>query len=509
MISFSDKNRENTPFSKSQVFTLEKRFDRTPCTFEAWIKLNYNHFGNYCVISSYANKMYPCISFQITKGHPLLLWGDPSYVCSYTFNKVDLITNDWVHVALVRDFDMQQIRCYVGGVLAETQVMHPASRELDCGVFSIGGDMRENNSHSFCGRLGLLALYSSARTNEQICADMTSPEHCPELMALYDTFRTERLSDLSGNGYDAVKLPASKSNFIPNELVPPLEDYDYSFAVLGDIQTLLEDYPEYFHMVYDWLLENKDKHKIKYVLGLGDTISWPCEKTWELAMENVLRLNGNIPFTFARGNHDTVEQYNKFFPYSKFKDTMDGSYDDTMLNTYKLFTLGKRKFLLFVLDFGPAMEILNWASEIVEAHQDCNVIITTHSYIFRDGHFHDSTYPYPPHLFGGVLNGDEMWEHFIRKHKNIILVLCGHISSETIVLRHDFGDNGNLITTLLIDPQDIDDWFGGLGMVAMLYFRQRDNTVQVRHYSTVKEKYFSSSAQFSFKLDFVNEDNTF
>ena len=54
------------------------------------------------------------------------------------------------------------------------------------------------------------------------------------------------------------------------------KDPDYSFAVIGDIQTLAwfdqREGTTYTKKLVDWILNNKDDRKIEYVFGLGDTI---------------------------------------------------------------------------------------------------------------------------------------------------------------------------------------------------------------------------------------------
>ena len=493
-------------FSRNSIYVAQKAFDRTPNTIEAWVKLREANIKPYSIISNYGEDTYPCIAFEIINGNPSLLWGDPNYVHSYTFDKVNLLNDEWTHVTVVRDYESGEARCYVNGELAQTLTMYTTAKELICSPFAIGSDKREFNSQAFVGRLRSVAVYDSVRTPEQISADMTSPEKCDSLIAHYEPESGDTIADKSGNGYDAVKTSAHLSSYVEPDQIAHLEDYDYTFAVLGDTQMVTEVYPNDFPKIYDWILNNKESKNIQFVMGLGDITNKSTDKEWKLAMENIDRMLGVVPFSIPRGNHDTVASYNKYVPFDTYKVIVDGAYNNTMLNTYKKFTIGERKFLLFALDFGPSAAVLNWASEVVEAHPDHNVIITTHAYIFRDGEFHDASKPYPPSQFGGVLNGDQIWDKFVRKHENIVMVLCGHTSTDGVLLRHDVGDNGNIITTLLINPQDIDTSFKGLGMVATLHLNENDNNVQVRYYSTIKEKYFCKSAQYSFKLDFIGED---
>ena len=48
-------------------------------------------------------------------------------------------------------------------------------------------------------------------------------------------------------------------------------DYDYSFAVLGDIQHITDYTPQDLPYLFDYILDNKDAKNIQFVFGMGDT----------------------------------------------------------------------------------------------------------------------------------------------------------------------------------------------------------------------------------------------
>ncbi|MBE6593666.1 MAG: hypothetical protein E7642_06690 [Ruminococcaceae bacterium] len=72
------------------------------------------------------------------------------------------------------------------------------------------------------------------------------------------------------------------------------------------------------------------------------------------------------------------------------------------------------------------------------------------------------------------------------------------------------GDNGNVVTQLLVDPQGVDANMTATGMVALLHFSEDGKDVSVEYYSTIKEQYFMTRNQFSFTLDVVDvaDDDT-
>ena len=73
------------------------------------------------------------------------------------------------------------------------------------------------------------------------------------------------------------KLAAKAATNQPEWLdtVAEPSDYDYSFAVIGDTQVISYIYPNNMHTIYDWIVDNKDTHKISHVFGVGDiTEKW-------------------------------------------------------------------------------------------------------------------------------------------------------------------------------------------------------------------------------------------
>ena len=76
------------------------------------------------------------------------------------------------------------------------------------------------------------------------------------------------------------------------------------------------------------------------------------------------------------------------------------------------------------------------------------------------------------------------------------MVLCGHADADDVVVSKQIGDYGNEVTQILIDPQTMDAEYGqgSKGMVAMLYFSEDGEDVQVEYYSTLKDTYRPSES---------------
>lgn len=453
------------------------------------------------IIGNY-NSNVDCVNFEIySDGSPRLYIHKSGTTYNFVFDKANVYTGEWVHIAIVRETS-SQTSCYINGELVQS-ITQSAPDIVTPDVHVLGGDQRSGNAQYFKGRIKNVAIYDDARTADEIKSDMTAAGK-DGLIASYELnglTSPDTIADKSGSGYDA---KIKKSYFTEKA---PLDDYAYSFAVLGDTQILAESYPDKYTALYDWVLGNVESKKIKFVLGLGDITNSSTVAEWQLAKQNITRMNGVVPYSLVRGNHDTEASMMKFFPISDYKDKLGGFYNSkNIFNSWQELTVGEIKYLIFTLDYGATDAVLEWAEEIIVAHPEHNVIITTHAYLFRDGTTLDSGDVVPPSKKGAQYNdGDEMWDKLIKKHENIVLVLSGHDPCDYVVAAQDKGVNGNVVTQILVDPQGVDKAQGGVGLVTMLYFSADGKTVQVETYSTDKKAFFLEENQFTLTLDLAGD----
>ena len=306
------------------------------------------------------------------------------------------------------------------------------------------------------------------------------------------------IEDISKNGYNATYC----QTWLQSK--EPVTDYAYSLCVVGDTQVISYKYPTQLHTIYDWIADNAQSKKMAHVLGLGDITEKSESDEWTNAKQAISKLDGVVPYTLVRGNHDKSAGYNATFGTAEYKQNFDGFYNDDLIETsYRLFTAGETDYLLITLDFGPTDAELNWAGSIMDQYPDRKVIVITHAFLFRDGTTLDKGDVAPANTDGtnGRNNGDEIWDKLIRKHENVLLVLSGHDPCAPIVTTQTKGDHSNTVTQMLIDPQGVDNSsMGPLGMVAMLYFSEDGRTVSVEYYSTIKKQYFMSTNQFTLSL---------
>ena len=354
-------------------------------------------------------------------------------------------------------------------------------------------------------------------------------------------------------------------------------EYAYSMAVIGDTQSLSvsdaknydtenkkfnDGYEPRVNEVYDWLVSNKDSKNIQLVMGLGDIIEtwqsrqdWPADKysqywdlqdlEWDLIKPQIEKLaDANIPFTIVRGNHDSDKAFNEeigaFTKYTSQLAQKGGFYIDSNGNvkydtSYMKLELGgekKTKWLVIQLDWAVTTAELDWAANLITTNSDHQVILTMHNYLYRDATIDGQTGsastavpnknwdysidPTSPDLDPNLaFNPDGIWHRLVSKHENIKLVLCGHDTSNDLKVSQLIGDNGNVVTQMLVNPQamDLDTANpGGCGMVCMLYFREDgtlvnswdEKNIDVEWYSTIKNAFYKTANQFTIDVKYYD-----
>ena len=366
----------------------------------------------------------------------------------------------------------------------------------------IGGDYRSNNTwYLHYLKVKSMAMYKDASADTTALVPMFYYD-------LTDTSVSGCFSDLSGNDNDAIySVEYDSSN-----------DYDYAFAVIGDTQYMTRwdvvklggavNSSQHLKKVYDWILANKDKKNIQYVMGLGDitdsynksysTHTSDTAAEWAWAYSQISRLDGQVPYSVVRGNHDNETYFDSYFANDTYKSQFtdpDGYScffeEGSVRNAYNKFEVGTEKYILLLLDDNPTDAVLEWAGDVISRNKDHRVIINTHTYLGYTGdHIDDSEiYAYATkNVDDGENNGEQIWEKLVSKHENIVLVLSGHDYKSTNILRTvRIGDNGNAVNEMLICPQSLDkdkNVVHKAGMVAMLYFSNGGKDVRVEYVST-------------------------
>lgn len=299
---------------------------------------------------------------------------------------------------------------------------------------------------------------------------------------------------------------SENSAYVWSENVPEPENYDYSFVLVGDTQTLTMDYPAKFHHLYDYIVANAELKKIKHVFGLGDITNDDVDTQWSLAQYQIGKLDGVVSYSLTRGNHDGKAQLKKYFggnlsPYAKQYSQV---YNKDYTTTVHEFSAGALDYLVITLDYCPTNAMIEWAEDIITAHPNHNIIISTHSYLDKDGNHDTIIDKDPPVAKPGENCGKDIWDKLVSKYSNIVMVYCGHVcnTQDRVVLSQPEGENGNIVSEILVNPQAT-ELKKPLGLVAMLYFSDSGRHVDVRYYSTIQQKWFMPENQFDFTVNTI------
>jgi len=501
--------------STDHQYVLPQKLADMPNTFEATFAVDKSTLKSTTTLLGNDGNYDPALVYYLNKsGQPKVMVREKASISAkktYTFDKVNVATGEKVHLAISYDAAEKKLRCYVNGEWIQTISDVTIKPYTQKHKLVIGGDHLNGNATYFTGTLYSTALWKDKRTAKEIAADFTDgiELYDANLMAAYDFTSCDKhlKDDISGNNLDLKHTIFWQAK----EDVAPVGDYEYSFAVIGDTQTMAENDPEAMENIYKWLVENQDRHKIQYVLGLGDITENRgnkedvSAKEWEAASKAISLLNDKIPYSLSRGNHDNFKHFNQYLTNGFYENTIDGQMTaGDLTNTYRYLNVQGTDYLIMTLDFAPSTKVLDWANKIIKAHPNHKVIVTTHAYMYRDGTTIDANDLYPPSYYSGYTDaqdGDDMWEKCFSKHKNVVMVLSGHDPWQHIVYRQDKGDKGNIVTQMLVDAQYVDKNNGSTGMVAMLYFSNEGKTVTVRYYSVEKDCYGSPESQFTINLD--------
>jgi len=342
---------------------------------------------------------------------------------------------------------------------------------------------------------------------------------------------TRLAKTLSGMVFVAVLLSTFVAWHMAFSQQPHARSYpapDFTVVVLPDTQYYTDEIRgatmRMFTAQTQWVADNKTRENIRAVIGLGDIVdNGDASAEWQKA-DSAYRIldRAAVPYAPVLGNHDydtnlnagnrAARNYNTYFGPSRFLgySWYGGGYPaGSNENFYITFTAGTRSYLVIALEYYPRTNAVQWAQRVVDGNPDKEVIITTHSYLDDDGRRIVKGGRHGPQSDGLASDNDndaeELWAKFVKKNKNIILVVSGHVCQGISIMarRSDEGDNGNLVHQLLADYQWLPN--GGNGYMRIMKFRPSKRIIEVRTYSPYL-KAFMRDASNQFTLKYVGQN---
>ena len=246
------------------------------------------------------------------------------------------------------------------------------------------------------------------------------------------------------------------------------------WVLLPDTQAYAESIPEELDSQINYIL--REKKNIDLVLQQGDLTQNNNDKEWKVVQSAFQKLDHQVPYVLALGNHDmgsadgkfadvrNTGKYNQYFPFNKQSSlpAYAGSFEEGKTdNAYYLLKKGKLQWLVLTLEFGPRDAVLNWASEIAGRHPDHLVILNTHSYMYFDSTRQGPGDNWRPQAYGvgrdrgdsSVNDGEQIWNKLVRKHSNIRFVFSGHVLNTGVGTLVSINDAGLPVYQMLANYQ--------------------------------------------------------
>jgi hypothetical protein len=299
----------------------------------------------------------------------------------------------------------------------------------------------------------------------------------------------------------------------------PFVPGSWTIVLLPDTQYYSRSFPGLFSMQTNWIVQNKEKLNIRYVLTLGDITDGNTPTEWERARDALGNLDGHVPYAVVMGNHDysgsrkgTTDRdspLNRYFPVEKFsgQPTFGGVMKAGHIeNAYYLFSAGGSDWLIVVLEWAPRDEVVAWANTVCGKYPKRKAILVTHAYLYSDDTRYDFAHKggaqsWNPHAYGppGSINdGEQLWNKLVRRH-NFVFTFNGHVLNRGTGFLSSKNDRGRMVQQMLVNYQTRP--LGGEGYLRLVEVLPDGKTVHARSYSPLYDRYLTQpDQQFTFEL---------
>lgn len=262
------------------------------------------------------------------------------------------------------------------------------------------------------------------------------------------------------------------------------KDYDFCFAWETDTQYYAEEWQNHFLNINNWIVNNADERKIKYVIHTGDIVD-DVDMTyeWENADEAMGILDkAGMSYGVLGGNHDVAagladyENYYKYFGENRFKS--QNTYGESYKNNkghYDLISEGGQDFVIVYMSWNIYQEEIDWMNQVLQQYSDRKAILCFHTYT----NVKQSSGTYLDYY------GQLVQKNVVAKNPNVFAVLNGHYhgSSYETVMFDDDGDGKNDRTVYQICTDYQSGFEGGNEYIKFLYFDLDNNKIYMNSYS--------------------------
>ena len=313
-------------------------------------------------------------------------------------------------------------------------------------------------------------------------------------------------------------------------------DGSYHFVVLPDTQYYYSDqrsgnFGKWLAQM-NWIRDHADSHSLRYVLHLGDITDQSDHSPthlsqWNAATRIAEGIVDKVPLALAVGNHDglrdsrislfsNAEYFGAGSIYASQPTLIEMMEPGRWENSVHRFVAEGRTWLIVAMEWGPRDAVVAWAEDVLSRYPDDTVILIVHAYLFRDSSRFDWDLlgdqdrderqrgnPIGYSALGGdpegVNDGQKLWNKLIRRHRNIKLVLNGHVGRSGHGRRVSVSDSRYYVHQHLVNFQH---WTGdGHGRMRLMEVNSTNDTIKVTSFSPFSgETLHGPDLDFTFSL---------
>ena len=298
--------------------------------------------------------------------------------------------------------------------------------------------------------------------------------------------QTAAFSTLKQESPSVASMPPSA---IPTATPQPTSDPALSpvtFAWISDTQDYASAFPKSLSTMTEWIVNNRDRLNIQYVLQTGDLVNdMQREREW-IAVETAFQaFVGKIPVFGIAGNHDIAGKWHHYKNYHAVMSHQNyteyptfGGEEAQGLGRFDLVTIGSEDYIIIGVGYGIQRTDYNWLNNTLAQYADRTAILISHWYL----EFRPKT----------QLTEDSLLLHrIVAANPNVRYVLCGHRHGiRHVEETYDDDKDGTperTVQAIMVDYQGLPN--GGDGYLSLLTVNPVERTVSITAYSPVLDDF--------------------
>ena len=272
-----------------------------------------------------------------------------------------------------------------------------------------------------------------------------------------------------------------------------------TFAWISDTQGYASTYPENLSIMTRWIVDNRERLNIQYVLQTGDLVNDMLrEREWNVVTTAFDAFVGKIPLFGIAGNHDIkgmMHFYDDFHALMSRQNYTDyptfGGEEAQGRRRYDLVTIGNDDFIIIGAGYNQQIADYDWLNQTLKQYPDRTAILIAHWYLeLKEGE--------------ELIADSKLLHSVVAENPYVRYVLCGHRHG----LRHveetyDDDKDGTperTVQAIMVDYQALPN--GGEGYFMLLTFNVVDRTLSITSYSPVRNdfNYYEDESLESFTM---------